>query len=349
MLDKECPDVTIIGGGPAGLYAAFYSGLRELKTKIIEYQSRLGGKIHLYPEKMIWDVGGLPPLTGAQLIRQLEKQGTTFQPEVVLNEKVESMEKNQENLFLLKGSSGSIHCSKTVIIAAGGGILKPQKLEVEGAERFELFNLHYAVPSFKRFKDKVVMISGGGDAAIDLANELEPIAKKVYLSYRKEHLKGHESQVNQLLGSSVECFFQTSITKLVSENTKWIKKVELTNHHTGETVQVMVDEVMINHGFERDASLLENSDLDIELMDDFFIAGNGMSESNIDGLYAAGDILKHEGKLHLIAGAFQDGANAVNSVKKYLDPSSSKMGMVSSHNDRLEARSRTLIQEMLRG
>ncbi len=86
MREKEIYDVTIIGGGPAGLYSAFYSGLREMKTKLIESQPRLGGKIHVYPEKMIWDVGGLTPLSGADLIKQLVKQGLTFDPTVVLNE-----------------------------------------------------------------------------------------------------------------------------------------------------------------------------------------------------------------------------------------------------------------------
>ena len=91
MSDKHVFDVTIIGGGPAGLYAAFYSGLRGMKTKIIEYQHKLGGKVHVYPEKMVWDVGGIPPVSGAKLIDQLVEQGLTFNPEVHLNTKVESI------------------------------------------------------------------------------------------------------------------------------------------------------------------------------------------------------------------------------------------------------------------
>ena len=91
MNREELFDVTVIGGGPAGLYSAFYSGLREMRTKIIEFQPHLGGKIHVYPEKMIWDVGGLLPVTGDKLIEQLVQQGLTFKPEVVLDTKVESM------------------------------------------------------------------------------------------------------------------------------------------------------------------------------------------------------------------------------------------------------------------
>src|SRR5690554_3755313 len=114
MLQQDLYDITIIGGGPAGLYSAFYSGVREMKTKLIEYQSKLGGKVHVYPEKMIWDVGGLKPIPGAQLIDQLVEQGLTFNPEVVLGEKVESITRDEAGIFVLQTASGQLHYSKTV-------------------------------------------------------------------------------------------------------------------------------------------------------------------------------------------------------------------------------------------
>ncbi|MES5953123.1 NAD(P)/FAD-dependent oxidoreductase [Bacillus fungorum] len=349
MNREELFDVTVIGGGPAGLYSAFYSGLREMKTKIIEFQPQLGGKIHVYPEKMIWDVGGLLPVTGDKLIEQLVQQGLTFKPEVVLNTKVESIIRNEDGTFTLKANDGKEHFSKTVIVATGSGILKPQKLSIEGAERFEVSNLNYTVKSLKRFKDKTIIISGGGNSAVDWANELEPIAKKVYVTYRKEELSGHEAQVKQLLNSSAECFFHTSITKLIAgDNHEAIEYVELTNHETGEVSHLSIDEVIINHGYERDITLLENSELDVAIIDNFYIAGNANSESSVDGLYAAGDILKHEGKLHLIAGAFQDAGNAVNKAKQFIQPDASEYGMVSSHNEVFKKRNRELIKQMMK-
>ncbi|MEZ2324002.1 NAD(P)/FAD-dependent oxidoreductase [Bacillus tropicus] len=349
MNREELFDVTVIGGGPAGLYSAFYSGLREMKTKIIEFQPQLGGKIHVYPEKMIWDVGGLLPVTGDKLIEQLVQQGLTFKPEVVLNTKVESIIRNKDGTFTLKANDGKEHFSKTVIVATGSGILKPQKLSIEGAERFEVSNLNYTVKSLKRFKDKTIIISGGGNSAVDWANELEPIAKKVYVTYRKEELSGHEAQVKQLLNSSAECFFHTSITKLIAgDSHEAIEYVELTNHETGEVSHLLIDEVIINHGYERDITLLENSELDVAIIDNFYIAGNANSESSVDGLYAAGDILKHEGKLHLIAGAFQDAGNAVNKAKQFIQPDASEHGMVSSHNEVFKKRNRELIKQMMK-
>ncbi|MCM3112921.1 NAD(P)/FAD-dependent oxidoreductase [Lederbergia lenta] len=348
MGEQELFDVTVIGGGPAGLYSSFYSGLREMKTKLIEYQPKLGGKIHVYPEKMIWDVGGQKPLPGEKLIEQLVEQGLTFDPEVVLNEKIESITRNEEGIFLLKANSGRIHFSKTVIVAVGGGILNPQKLEIEGAERYEVSNLNYTVTSLKRFKDKTVIISGGGNAAIDWANELEPIAKKVYITYRKETLAGHEAQVTQLMNSSATCLLNTTITKLIaSVNHEVIEQVELTNAKTNAVSYLPVDEVIINHGYERDTTLLQNSEVDIEMVDNYYISGNASSESSIEGLYAAGDILKHEGKLHLIAGAFQDAANAVNKAKQYIQPDAWQYGMVSSHNDLFKQRNKELIKQLV--
>jgi ferredoxin/flavodoxin---NADP+ reductase len=347
MTNIEIFDLTIIGGGPAGLYSAFYGGLREMKTKIIEAQPELGGKIHVYPEKVIWDVGGLGPITGAKLIEQLKEQAMTFNPEVVVNEKILSISR-RDGLFIMKSDSGSIHYSKSIIVAIGSGILKPQKLKLEGAEKYEMSNLHYMVNSLKYFKDRTVVISGGGNSAIDWANSLEPVAKKVYLVHRRDCFSGHESQVTQLMNSSVECIFNSSITNLIAnENHTSIASVELTNQKTGEIHSLPVDEVLINHGFDQDASLLEKSELDVVLIDNFFIDGTPTSETSVPGLYAAGDILKHEGKLNLIAGTFQDAANAVNKAKQFIEPAADNAAMVSSHNKVFSERNKELILQLV--
>ncbi|KAA0547542.1 NAD(P)/FAD-dependent oxidoreductase [Bacillus sp. BGMRC 2118] len=348
MTDIEIFDVTIIGGGPAGLYSAFYSGLRELKTKIIEFQPQLGGKIHIYPEKMIWDVGGQTPISGADLINQLTQQGLTFNPTVVLNERVTSISKDEEGLFRLKTTTGQEHVSKTVIVAVGSGILKPQRLHIEGAERFEVSNLHYTVKSLKYFKDRTIIISGGGNTAIDWANELVPIAKEVYVTHRKPSFSGHEAQITQLVNSSAHCLLNTTITKLMAGSShETIDKVELTHQQTGEVQYIPVDDVIINHGFEQDSTLLNNSLIDINLVDEFYIEGNSFSESSVEGLYAAGDIIKYEGKINLIAGTFQDSANAVNKAKQFIEPEATEYGMVSSHNEVFKQRNRELIKKML--
>ncbi|GGJ97691.1 ferredoxin--NADP reductase 1 [Lentibacillus kapialis] len=349
MTNTELFDVTVIGGGPAGLFSAFYSGLREMKTKIIEYQPELGGKVHVYPEKVIWDVGGLPPLTGATFIDQIIEQGLTFQPEIALNERIKSITRNNKGIYELHADSGHVHYSKTVIVAVGSGILNPKKLDVPGAEQFEGSNLHYSVRSLQRFKGKTVMISGGGSSATDWANELENVADRVFITCRKNNFDCHESQATQLKNGSVVCFFHTSITNLTADDDGLsIKEVELSNHETGAVNYLPVDDVIINHGYERDTSLLENTNLGIAIADNYFISGNARSESSLDGFYGAGDILMHDGKLNLIAGAYQDAANAVNQAKQFIQPDADKAAMVSSHNDVFKQRNEKLKKQMIK-
>ncbi|TFE02177.1 NAD(P)/FAD-dependent oxidoreductase [Jeotgalibacillus salarius] len=346
-MHKNLFDVTIIGGGPAGLYSAFYSGLRGMKVNILEYQPHLGGKVNVYPEKMIWDAGGMPPVTGAKMVEQMIEQGLTFNPSVFLNEKVESIRKNESGHFEVQTASGNLHISKTVIVAVGSGILNPQKLQIEGAERFEVTNLHYTVQSLKKFKDKTVLISGGGNTAIDWANELEPIAKKVYITHRSCNFKGHEAQIGQLMSSTAECLLNTQITKLhANEAHDGIDRVELTHSITNELSSLEVDDVIINHGYEIDASLIKNSALPIEMVDDYFIKTESSGSSSVPGLYAAGDISKHDGKLNLLMGAFHDAANAVNEAKRYITPDAGAAAMVSSHNDVFKEKNRELAKNI---
>ena len=336
-------DVTIIGGGPAGLFSAFYSGLRGMSTKLIEFQPFLGGKVNVYPEKVVWDVGGLPPVTGEKLIEQLIQQGLTFDPEVVLGEKVTSIAKGAGGHFELHTSSGQVHLSRTVILAIGGGILKPTRLNLEGAERFEVSNLHYTVKSLARFRGKTVLISGGGNSAIDWARELEPIASQVFLAYRKKELKGHEAEVARLAASTVHCLLNTEIERLIaSEEGDAIRRVALRNLDDNRQAELAVDEVVVCHGYERDKDLLANSEIRIAMKNEYAVDGTAMSETSVPGIFAAGDILHHEGKLHLIAGAFHDAAGAVNRAKLYIAPEAEAYGMVSSHNEVFETRNREL-------
>ncbi|MFD0672915.1 NAD(P)/FAD-dependent oxidoreductase [Cohnella sp. GCM10027633] len=347
MSERDVYDVTIIGGGPAGLFSAFYSGLREMKTKIIEFQEFLGGKVNVYPEKMIWDVGGLTPVTGEQLIEQLVAQGRTFDPTLALGEKVTSIGKEEDGTFVLQTSSGATHYSRTVILAIGYGILKPTKLNLEGAERYEVANLHYTVKSISRFKNKTVLISGGGHTAIDWANELAPIAKQVILSYRKDSLKGHEADVTRMGENGVVCLLNTELEKLLAQTgQEAIDRVVLRNNEDDSLAEIAVDEIIISHGYDRDRTLLENSEVRIDMKDEWNIAGTPMSETSVPGVFAAGDLLAHDGKLHLIAGAFQDAANAVNKAKQFIAPEAEAWGMVSSHNDRFAERNRELKKQL---
>lgn len=331
-------DVTIIGAGPAGLYSAFYSGLRGMKTKIIDSQRVLGGKLHAYPEKMIWDVGGMPALLGEQLITQISQQAVIFDPAVVLNTKVQGVSQNEEG-FMLTTADGDTHSSKTVILATGSGILSPKRIGLEGEDTFSQTNLHYTVKSLARFKNKVVLISGGGKSAIDWANTLEPIAKKLYVTYRKDRLTGHEADIQKLENSSVEVIYHTVITGL--NGTDYIESVTL-----NDTEQLPVEEVIINHGYDNQDDLEKQSDVVLKRHPEFGLQGTSLGETSVPGIFAAGDAINYDGKVHLIAGAFHDAANAVNRAKQYIEPTAVKTAMVSSHHELFKDKNEKLFAEL---
>ena len=128
-------DVIIIGGGPAGLFASFYSGLRGMRVRIIDIQDKLGGKMHVYPEKIIWDIGGLAPKPCFEVIQDTVKQGLHFEPEVNLEERVIDIRKIEQQHFEVETDKGNVFSSKSVIIAIGGGIINPKQLDIKDEER----------------------------------------------------------------------------------------------------------------------------------------------------------------------------------------------------------------------
>ena len=346
---KDIYDITIIGGGPSGLYSAFYAGLRELKTKIIEYKSTLGGKLHIYPEKIIWDIGGLPATPAQKVMENLVEQGLTFNPTVCLDTKVDFITK-KEDLFVIETSTGEKHYSKKVIVAVGGGIISPIKLHVEGAEKYEVSNLHYTIRGIQSFKNKSLLISGGGNSAIDWAKDLLGIAKHITVIYRGEKLSAHEAQIRLLEENGVPIITNTQIKSLVANNEKTkIKEVILENVETNETSTIVVDDVLVNHGYDReesfsfDAALTPERDAEYQ----YYYVTNGKGLTTVDGIYAVGDISKYDNKVYLITGAFQDAVNAINEIKLSLEPTADKYAKVSSHNEVFENRNREIIKKAL--
>ncbi|TSB45047.1 NAD(P)/FAD-dependent oxidoreductase [Alkalicoccobacillus porphyridii] len=344
---EDIYDVTIIGGGPAGLYSAFYSGMRDLKTKIIEYQSQLGGKVLLYPEKIIWDIGGLPPTPGQQVLSNLNQQGRTFDPTICLNEQIKELTRREDGVFLLRGSSGETHYSKCIILAVGHGIFKTTKLEIEGADRYEVTNLHYTVQQLDTFKGKNVLISGGGNSAVDWANALEPIASSVKVVHRRDQFGGHESNVRQMKNSSVEVLTPYCVEELHgdAEGTQ-IERVTLKQLETEERVEQQVDAVIVNHGYKMDLDFLLESPLNFETQEGILTVNEKM-ETSVPGVLAAGDLVSNDGKLRLIAGAYVDGAKAVNQAKLFIEPEATEQAYVSSHNERFKEKNEELTKKGL--
>ncbi|WP_066259593.1 NAD(P)/FAD-dependent oxidoreductase [Neobacillus drentensis] len=310
-------DVTIIGGGPIGLFTAFYCGMREMETKIIEFLPYLGGKVsYFYPEKVIRDIGGIPAVSGENLIKQLTEQAQTFNPTIVLNQQVVGLERLADGTFQLTSHNGERHRTRTIILATGFGTLKSANLDVEGAEKFEGRNLRYGVERLNDYRDKHVLISGGGNSAVDWANELLPIAKHVTVVHRRHEFSGLERNISNLRKSAATILTPHVLDSLHGADDR-IERVCVKNLETNETQVIEVDEILVNHGFCIDLGPIKGWGLDFEYGN---IKVDNRMQTNIEGIFAAGDVANYPNKFHLIAGGFSEGPTAVNSAKAYIEP-----------------------------
>ncbi|WP_341281556.1 NAD(P)/FAD-dependent oxidoreductase [Paenibacillus sp. FSL H8-0537] len=314
-LPENIVDIAIIGGGPAGLFAAFYGGMRQASVKLIESMPQLGGQLAaLYPEKYIYDVAGFPKVTAQELVDRLVEQLNHFKPEICLEQKVKQVVKKDERLFEITTDTET-HYAKAVIITAGVGAFEPRRLELPEAAAYEKKNLHYFVGDLQRFKDQNVLISGGGDSAVDWSLMLEPIAKSVTLIHRRDKFRAHEHSVENLKNSKVNVLTPMEITALHGEDQ--IEKVTLAHVKTKETTELDVDAVIVNFGFV--SSLGPIAEWGIEIQGGSIVVDTRM-ETNIPGLFAAGDITTYPGKLKLIAVGFGEAPTAINNAKVYVDP-----------------------------
>lgn len=314
--DQKVYDITIIGGGPTGLFTAFYGGMRKASVKIIESLPQLGGQLAtLYPEKYIYDVAGFPKVKAQELVDNLKEQMAKFEPTVSLDQAVEQVERQADSVFKLT-TDKEIHYSKTIIITAGNGAFQPRRLELENASTYEGKNMHYFIDNLNYFKDKKVVICGGGDSAVDWALMLEPIAEKVSLVHRRDKFRAHEHSVENLHKSSVEIKTPFVPNELIGDGER-ISQLVL-EEVRGEAREVLdVDELIVNFGFVSSLGPIKDWELEIEKNS---IVVNSKMETNIPGIYAAGDICTYEGKVKLIACGFGEAPTAVNNAKAYMDP-----------------------------
>ena len=314
--EKNVYDITIIGGGPAGLFTAFYSGMRQAKVKLIESMPQLGGQLAaLYPEKYIYDVAGFPKVRAQELVNNLIEQNKKFESTIVLEQAVTKLEKDEDGIFALT-TDKETHYSKTVIITAGAGAFQPRRLEVEGAEQYEGKNLHYFINDLNMFAGQKVLVCGGGDSALDWSLMLEPIAEEVTIAHRRDKFRAHESSVEQLMSSKVNVRTPFNIKELIGDGEK-ISQVVLEKVNGEEDITLDVDAVIVNYGFISSLGPIKEWGLEIEKNS---IVVNSKMETNVPGIYAAGDISTYPGKVKLIAVGFGEAPTAVNNAKAFMDP-----------------------------
>lgn len=329
-MNKEIYDITIIGGGPVGLFAAFYAGLRNAKVKIIESLEQLGGQPqHLYPMKNIYDIPAYPQITGGDLTDSLIEQVSRFQVTYCLGETATSLERKQDESgkdYYQIQSEKDIHHSRTIILAAGNGAFTPRALTLDGSEDLVNQQIHYYIKDLNDFHDKNVVICGGGDSAVDWALALDGIAKDVAIVHRRDQFRALESSVNQLRDSSVKIHTPYTPAELIMNNRE-LTHLQIQKARSHEKINLDADQLIVSFGFSSSLGPLRDWGFEIQRNS---IVVNDKYETNLPGVYAIGDIAQYSSKVKIIATGFGEAPSVVNSALTFIDPNNSQAPVHSS-------------------
>ncbi|MBI4544877.1 MAG: NAD(P)/FAD-dependent oxidoreductase [Gemmatimonadetes bacterium] len=318
MKEEEAKDITIIGGGPTGLFAAFYAGLRGVSARIIDSLPELGGQLAaLYPEKYIYDVGGFPQILARDLARSLIEQGLQFGAEVRLEEQVQEL--IQENgRFIITTDRGRFP-TRAVLIAGGKGAFAPRTLDCPGYEKLLGRGVAYHVKDPSEYEGQRVLIVGGGDSAVDWALNLKQRTRRLILIHRREGFRAHAHSMRQIRNAVAAGEMALLTYKEVREirGNERVSGATIIDNRTGEETSFELDAVLALIGFKPELGPIAQWGLELERNS---IKVSQSMETNIPGLYAAGDIVTYEGKLELIATGFSEAAMAVNHAVHRMDP-----------------------------
>lgn len=310
-------DITFIGAGPAGLFGAFYAGLREMSIKIIDALPQAGGQlIALYPEKMIFDTPGFRAIRSKELVTNLVEQAGQWKPALALGERAASLTRvplpggaEGETCWRI-GTDKAEHLTRTLILAAGIGAFEPAKLANDSVTRFEGRGVAYLAHDLQAYSGKHVLIVGGGDSAVDWALALEPIASDVTLIHRREGFRAHDSSVNALNASKVNVKVFYELREL--QGGDHVERAVIFDNRTQTDETIPVDEVILALGFKADLGPIREWGL--ETIGRRYVKVNSRMETNLPGVYAAGDVAlqQDETPLNLIVTGYGQVTVAVN-------------------------------------
>ena len=310
-------DLAIIGGGPVGLFGAFYAGMRQMSVKIIDSLEQLGGQLTtLYPEKYIYDVAGFPRVLAKDLAASLIEQALQYKPAVCLGAQVATLDFDEPTrVYTITTAKGQHHAARAILIAAGVGSFVPKTLPLADTERFVGHGLHYFVKQTADFANQRILIVGGGDSAVDWANMLSAVADKVTLIHRRDQFRAHEDSVEKMRQGRTEIRTFHEL-KSIAGNGK-VEQATIYDNRSKSEETLDVDHVLVNIGFDSSLGPITHWNLDVEGGQ---IKVDSMMQTTRPGFFAAGDICVYPGKLKLIATGFGEAAIAVNYAKHYLDP-----------------------------
>jgi thioredoxin reductase (NADPH) len=321
MTEPIKTDVLIIGAGPCGLFAVFELGLLDMKAHLIDILDKIGGQCaELYPEKPIYDIPGVPYCTAQGLIDSLMQQIKPFGPQFHLQEMVETIEKIGDPLFRVKTDTGKEFECKIVVIAAGGGSFQPKRPPIPGIEAYEAKSVHYSVRKMEQFRDKRLLIVGGGDSALDWTLNLAPLASHLTLLHRRDQFRAAPDSVNKmmsLVGEGKIDFVLGQVSALEGEGGQIAKAIVKRND--GSDFHIACDALLPFFGLTMKLGPVAN--WGIELKDGELIPVETASfETNVPGIFAIGDINWYPGKLKLILSGFHEAALMSQKAHRYVYP-----------------------------
>ena len=301
-------DVIIIGAGPVGLFSVFELGLLDLKAHIVDVLDRPGGQCaELYPEKPIYDIPALPVVTGQELTDRLLEQIAPFSPTFHMAQMAESLERLEDKRFRLKTELGTAITAPIVVIAAGGGSFVPRKPKIEGLDQFEGTSVHYAVRQMERFRDRDLVIAGGGDSALDWVLNLQPIAKSVTLIHRRDDFRAAPHSVAKMRALVAEGKVRLEIADLktlVGADGK-LTAVGCTTKEKG-AYEIPCNELLAFYGLTMKLGPI--ADFGLNLNENLIPVDTEKFETSEQGIFAIGDINTYPGKLKLILCGFHEGS-----------------------------------------
>jgi len=313
-------DVIIVGAGPVGLFAVFELGLLDLKSHLVDVLDRPGGQCaELYPEKPIYDIPALPIVTGQGLTDALLKQIEPFHPTFHLQQMAESLERLPDGRFKLGTELGTTITAPVLVIAAGGGSFVPRKPKIDGLEAFEGKSVHYAVRQMERFRDRDIVVAGGGDSALDWVLNLQPIAKSTTLIHRRDDFRAAPHSVAKMRALAAEGKVRLEIADLrglVGTD----GALSAVSCHTKEkgAYEVPCNELLAFYGLTMKLGPIANFGLNLN--ENLIPVDTEKFQTSEPGIFAIGDINTYPGKLKLILSGFHEGALMAQAAFKVARP-----------------------------
>jgi thioredoxin reductase (NADPH) len=313
-------DILIIGAGPTGLFAVFEAGLLKLKCHLIDALPQIGGQLaELYPKKPIYDIPGYPEVLAGDLVANLMEQIKQFQPGFTLAETAEKIDKLEDGTFIVTTNKGTKHHAKAIAIAGGLGTFEPRKPEIDNISFYEEKGVEYFVKDPELFRNKKIVIAGGGDSALDWSIFLADVASKVTLIHRRNEFRGALDSVEKLqeykkLGL-VNLVTPAEVISLHGEN--HLNAITINKDGNPETIET--DYFIPLFGLTPKLGAIANWGLEIEK--NAIKVNNALDyQTNVPGIYAIGDVNTYPGKLKLILCGFHEATLMCQSVYQRLNP-----------------------------